>query len=271
MVFYKRKKKTTYRPKRVYKRKPMKKYRKRYRKKDDTITAVYRNEGQLTDWRTPADDKNGNVSNYMYATSDLQTLLSNNSEVAKMSTIFRQYRVKSVRVKVIPEKWNAAGVEDGSPGVSADGEKPIIHFINDEGSFHKADDPSIPPAPPPPGETAPLISNITFAQQNSDKYRRRLFDKDMSFNVKCYTRATSNDRSLGSDKYYSFSTWQSTNTSNFVVQLPVENLVFGFSNFKASWKYRVEYSVVLVWKQLYNSDVNSDPVVPVLVVDDDEQ
>ena len=222
MPFYK--KRTNYRKKPKYRRKrknyAMTKRRKsyvpRYRRfKDQTIQFTFENTGLERAYFHYGTEKQNQLTNTFFngttGFETLQLIIQNNPAFIKAIDCFRSVRFTNFKVTLIPEKWDAATLV--SSATLADGEKPEIHFINDDGTTYQ----ELGTLPIPIDEARDLPKRL---------YKSRIFDKNMVFNIKPYAKTSV----FTNRKYDTASVWQPANTAtNAAYWVPIGNLLWGIT------------------------------------------
>lgn len=226
-------------------------------KTNPTIQHVFENTGTQREYR-PVDNNAYNKQNFMTNTFEsgfanrnvsLKKLIYRNDAFQKAVSNFGYVRFKWVRITLIPEKWNASTLQSSTGAELTDGEKPELHWINDNGTFFRDVEKQYPP------DNEIVRIPIDFARQYSkSSYKSRLFTKNMKFYVKLYERQ-SYDSVV---PFTSASRWIRTNTgadadyAENTQWIPDFNFFYGLSgansdpalnqNFK--WKEHVEFCCV---------------------------
>lgn len=239
--------------KRMPYRKPVRKYKKKQPRRvarktkswvnppmkvNQTLQYVFRSDDAYRKYFAPATRKNGSLS-VDYQTSDstavtLSNLIATDNRLVELFGNFRWFRIQAVRVQLIPEKWDASTLITSGGSFEA-GEKPRVHFINDEGST--------------------LISNggvsqisIADAETYGAKYKTSNFEKNFTFWLKPYHKELN---TTSSDSYNTMNIWTTTLNPSTVLEnrLPPGNLFFGFSDVPANFKYRTIVDYYFVFKE----------------------
>lgn len=249
MPFYKKKvirKKPFSKTKKVYKKKGTRMYpRRRYKRAEKIALTVMSDIGNQA-YFTPLAGKIGSLTPN-FQTSDTTSLTLESQVITQEAFyykgIFRQCRVKKIKVELIPEKWVPSGITDTSP--ITDGEKPRIHWINDDGSTAQSWDTSI---------------DVDEAQSISG-YKQREFTKNMTFWIKPYYKppyGTSDQLEQFTSKYATISNWipckrglGGTAPVDNPFRTPPGNLYFGFTNVKAGFRYRTITTTYWEFKDPY--------------------
>lgn len=259
---YKAKSKAKAKPKRKYRR-----YRKVSYRRNQTVQHVFENTGVQREYAhmgsSPTDpySKQNQLTcgylNGVNADTHANGLAYNiqiNPAFVKACGQFGYVRFKWIKVELIPEKWQASTiVSTGTSPNLTDGEKPEIHWVNDDGSFFQD-----------LKDQMTLVNNnitgtysipVNRARQYSKaSYKSRDFTKNMKFFIKMYQK-----QAYDSVKNYtSASRWIRTNPSDpsqNVFWVPSQNFFFGISgtvsdtNVSTNFKYKEHVSFCCEFKQ----------------------
>lgn len=239
-----------------------KKYMPRRRKRvsyktNPTIQHVFENTGTQREYQ-PVHSNSLNKQNFMtnmfesgFQTRNysLKKIIWNNDAFQKAVANFGYVRFKWIRITLMPEKWNASTLQSSTSAELTDGEKPEIHWINDNGTFFRDVEKQYP-------ETNEIVRiPIDVARQYSkDQYKSRNFTKNMKFYIKLYEKQPFD--SVVS--YTSASRWIRTNSGDNsafaenTTWIPDFNFFYGLTgansdpavngNFK--WKEHIEFCCV---------------------------
>lgn len=156
------------------------------------------------------------------------------------TSMFRWMRVSRIKVKLIPETWTASTTVGNADPNLTDGEKPSIHWINDDGSVGSV-------------TGSPNLSIPIADSYGKLVKKERLFTKPMTFSIKPYYRTTGTDAQLASPKYISSNQWRAV-VSNSIVKglvVPERNFYFGFTNVPDGFKYKTVVEFTVTFKQPY--------------------
>lgn len=220
-------------------------YRRRRKFTDNTISVVLPNLNSEQAYFTPTVAKVGSLTNGLQTSDTVEragaySYIAGQAGVAlpafeNYASIFRYCRIKWLKVQLIPEKWMAVTLADQASGAE-DGEKPRIHWINDDGSFKEWQS----------GISVSVEEAETFGNR---VYKSRQFTKSMTFYVKPYYRL-----GTAGQKYNSYASWEATGTT-----LPLFtnnlNLWFGFTNTPTGWKYKTIITACVAFKDPYTEYV----------------
>ena len=223
---------TTYRRKKSY-----------ARRKDDTITVRIRNQINDQAYRAPQSFRIGAVSKYQVdaahtgGQAGFFSWILQSPEYTNYSPMFREFRVKSVKIQLIPEKWTAVTLTDQASGAE-DGEKPRIHYWNDAGRFAKTS--AI-------ANHMPIEEAITYGTL----IRSRQFTKNMNLWVKPFWETGSPILSVG-DKWSTYSQWMPTSASLLSGN---GNFGYGFSNITTGWTYKIVMTAEIAFRTPYTAYV----------------
>lgn len=231
-------------PKKSYAKKPVmwrrkKSYRKPYVKSNNTVavkaetTSVYRSY-----WDTSgiANTKTNSLTNeFQYAansTNKLDIMFSNAAGENSLGSNFMLRRVSKIIVKLIPEVFDANTV------VGTAGEKPKIHWIQDNGETNYYIN-----------GTNNAYSTLTVDQARSHpRYRFREFTKPVTFVITPFIYQ-------GRDKLLSYNKYSPTNVNSPSYMADCNPLHFGFTNLPSGFTYKTELTFYITYK---------DPIVSTL-------
>lgn len=157
------------------------------------------------------------------------------------ASMFRWMRVSRIKVKLIPETWNATTTVGNADPNLTDGEKPTIHWINDDGAV------------------GTLTSGVGISIPVADSYgkavkKERLFTKPMTFNIKPYYRTSGFSGSITDPKYISSNQWRGINPVDlnaYGLVIPEKNLYYGFTNVPVGFQYKTVIEMTVTFKQPY--------------------
>jgi len=136
---------------------------------------------------------------------DIIYVIANNPAFQKACDAFGYVRFKWIKITLIPEKWTAATL--ASSTTLADGEKPELHWVNDDGTFFR----DIEDTYSAPSVSSVIKVPVDYARQYSkDQYKSRSFTKDMSFFLKLYQKEPYDS----TVNYTSASRWIRTSSAN---------------------------------------------------------
>ncbi len=221
---YARKKYRKKAPRKGKKKGKMTRYRK-VRYPNQTLQFTFENSGSARQYTGNSGFKTSKqnvMTSYFHIGTSIATnhslkdIVRNSSGFFNCLSNFKQIRFKWIKLKLIPEKWNAATLI--SSATLADGEKPELHWINDDGTFYREN----------ANATDPQLVGIDTARENvKRKYKTRQFTKDMTFFIKPYSK---NDYQ-SDKKYTTCSSWQETlgDQAVAVFKIPKSNFYYGVS------------------------------------------
>lgn len=231
-------------PKAKRKTKGRRTYRRRRKFTDNTISVVLPNLNSEQAYFTPIAEKVDSLTSTIQY-SDTQSrdgafsYISGNAVALpayeNYASTFRYSRIKWLKITLIPEKWMAVTLTDQASGAE-DGEKPRIHWINDNGDFAL-------------WQSANNVSVQEAETFGNRLYKSRQFTKTMSFYVKPYYRL-----GTAGSTYNSFARW-TPNYSTLPLFTTNTNLWFGFSNVPTGWKYKTIISACIAFKDPYTEYV----------------
>lgn len=247
---YQKKKSLTAKKKPDAKKKTKPRYRKKVTwvnpslKTNQTVQVCFRTEDAKRKYFTVESLKQNQLTTTFQINDTIsETLADNISSDARLATLFdnfRWYRVYAIKVKLIPEKYQAAVLVDNPANGLLDGEKPKIHWILDDGSAYVS---------AARWTTDDLRLTIPEAETHQ-KYHTREFTKDMTFWIRPYRK----NLSIESDSYVSANTWTPTSVQHLATdlnyRLPNYNLIFGFTDVPPEFKYRTEIDYYFCLKDM---------------------
>lgn len=234
------------------KKAPVKRYRPKKTRKIKNIPTIYNsyeNDQAQQAYQIVTTAKTNGLSNGIWATS--LTADNNLNEVfnsplfASFNGVFRYRRLVSMSVRITPEVWSASTLVDGAAApFLRDGEKPSIHWVNDDGSFGQN------VAVDPASNVVASVPIDEAEKQGRRVVREGLFTRPYNFKIKCYSRnpiPVESQSNLGSqpDVYRSYSKWN----INSNVQGPLANFWYGFTNVPPDFKYKVEIFYTVGFRQ----------------------
>ncbi len=237
MPFKKRftKKAPVRRVKKVFRKRPVRKVR--FRKVEQSLRIPLQQLELFQEYTFPstlvkqAGLSNGYQTNFNTEQS-LSAMLFSSPAFTKWVQDFNWVRCSHIKVELIPE------VIDGTSFNDATGEKPRLHWINDEGSAGIAN-----------RNTDKDIMTIEYAKSVGQKYHEAQFIKPYVFNIKPYRRLD-NALTTTSDAYKSSNQW----TPSLGITLPNSNFYFGFTNVANDFKYKTVITFTLHWKQPFQGE-----------------
>jgi len=147
-------------------------------------------------------------------------------------TVFRSVRFKWIKVTLTPELY-----EEDTAGGAGDGNYPVLHYINDNGTIAAS-----------LATTTPNTITIEEAQTFSNRqYARLLFRKPVSFNINMVIK---NSPATSTPNYSSGNTWATTARDNGSTYVPISNFFYGFTEVPNGWKFKVQIQACVVCKDL---------------------